>query len=165
MHVSSHFAQVSKRQCTSQVGVCLLRGSDARENESIRIQASSCNWRDRWNCPRAGARGSDHNGRATRPHMWGATPCIKNWHRPKVIKSGQAMFGYFFADKLGRWIGGGGPGAAGECLGPAFPQNIYLRIWNPLAFRKAVTVPSRFVVENGRLRRSAQCRRRNIETT
>jgi hypothetical protein len=28
--------------------LCLLRGSNATENESARIIASSCNWRDRW---------------------------------------------------------------------------------------------------------------------
>jgi hypothetical protein len=51
IHVSSHIAQINKRQCTSQVEVCLLRGSNATENESARIQASSCNGVIDWNYP------------------------------------------------------------------------------------------------------------------
>ena len=36
-------------QSTRQVEVCLLRGSNATENQSARIQASSCNSHVRWN--------------------------------------------------------------------------------------------------------------------
>jgi hypothetical protein len=49
IHVSSRFAQVNNPQSTTQVELCLLRGSYAMENESGRIQASSCNSHDRWN--------------------------------------------------------------------------------------------------------------------
>jgi hypothetical protein len=47
IHGPSHIAQVNNPQSTRQVEVCLSRGSNATENESARIQASSCNQRDR----------------------------------------------------------------------------------------------------------------------
>ena len=59
IHGLSHIAQINNSQSTRQVEVCLSRGSNATENESDRIQASSCKRRDQCNYrPARGARNS-----------------------------------------------------------------------------------------------------------
>jgi|ERR1700730_18508618 hypothetical protein len=100
--------------------------------------------------------------------MWGATPCIKDWQRPKVRPtrglSRARQPSDTFADKLGLWISGRRKHQHASAPVLVFHRKVGRGCRIRLCFYIAVTVLLRFWARDAQLR-SVLCRPRNFERT